>query len=174
MAMDAWARTPSTARIRNSWSQAHAAIEKRISRAKKYLQGQGSYSTYLLILSSPRVFRLFSVRSTCFSAKATMALPTRPQCARIFVMRRCVLTQYCSNILLEQRLQRNALAALMHLHAARLPARMDASENLSSMFDQDRSLWDSNLVAEGQRFLDLSATVNGFDRIPRRGSNRMG
>jgi RNA polymerase sigma-70 factor (ECF subfamily) len=46
----------------------------------------------------------------------------------------------------------------MCLHAARLPARVDASGNLNSLFDQERSRWDSRLVAEGQRFLDLSAT----------------
>src|SRR5262245_18864811 len=51
-----------------------------------------------------------------------------------------------------------ALAALMCLHAARLPARLDAMGNLSSFFDQDRSKWDVELVSEGQRFLDLSAT----------------
>ena len=51
-----------------------------------------------------------------------------------------------------------ALAALMCLHAARLPARLDAMGNLSSLFDQDRSKWDTELVSEGQRFLDLSAT----------------
>jgi predicted RNA polymerase sigma factor len=52
----------------------------------------------------------------------------------------------------------HALAALMCLHAARLPARVDASGNLRSLFDQDRSRWDSRLVAEGQSFLELSAT----------------
>ena len=52
----------------------------------------------------------------------------------------------------------HALAALMCLHAARLPARVDASGNLISLFDQDRSRWDAQLVAEGQKFLDLSAT----------------
>ena len=52
----------------------------------------------------------------------------------------------------------HALAALMCLHAARLPARVDAAGNLSSLFDQDRSRWDQELVAEGQRLLDLSAT----------------
>jgi predicted RNA polymerase sigma factor len=51
-----------------------------------------------------------------------------------------------------------ALAALMCLHAARLPARLDAMGNLSSLFDQDRSKWDAELVSEGQKFLDLSAT----------------
>src|SRR5215467_10607740 len=51
-----------------------------------------------------------------------------------------------------------ALAALMHFDAARLPTRTDSSGNLSSLFDQNRSRWDSHLIAEGQRLLDLSAT----------------
>jgi RNA polymerase sigma-70 factor (ECF subfamily) len=51
-----------------------------------------------------------------------------------------------------------ALAALMCLHAARLPARLDAQGNLSSLFEQDRARWDQALVAEGLRLLDLSAT----------------
>jgi predicted RNA polymerase sigma factor len=51
-----------------------------------------------------------------------------------------------------------ALSALMCLHAPRLPARVDGSGNLSSLFEQDRSMWDAGLVAEGQQLLDLSAT----------------
>jgi len=50
-----------------------------------------------------------------------------------------------------------ALAALMCLDAARLPARIDASGNLISLFDQNRSQWDQKLIAEGLRFLELSA-----------------
>jgi RNA polymerase sigma factor (sigma-70 family) len=51
-----------------------------------------------------------------------------------------------------------ALAALMSLHAARLPARLNASGQLQTLFDQDRSQWDAKLIAEGQRLLELSAT----------------
>ena len=51
-----------------------------------------------------------------------------------------------------------ALSALMCLHAARLPARVDVAGNLTALFDQDRSQWNSNLVAEGRRLLDLSAS----------------
>jgi RNA polymerase sigma-70 factor (ECF subfamily) len=51
-----------------------------------------------------------------------------------------------------------ALAALMCLHASRLPGRVDPMGNLSSLFEQDRTLWDSKLAAEGQRLLELSAT----------------
>jgi RNA polymerase sigma factor (sigma-70 family) len=51
-----------------------------------------------------------------------------------------------------------ALAALMCLCAARLPARVDASGDLSSLFDQDRSLWDRQLIAEGLMLLERSAS----------------
>ena len=51
----------------------------------------------------------------------------------------------------------HALVALMCLGAARLPARVDASGNLISLFDQDRSRWDQELIAEGLKLLGLSA-----------------
>ncbi len=51
-----------------------------------------------------------------------------------------------------------ALAALLCLHAARLPARVDQDGNLSSLFEQNRSRWDGRLVADGERLLELSAT----------------
>jgi len=51
-----------------------------------------------------------------------------------------------------------ALAALMALDAARLPARVDSSGNLISLLEQDRAQWDQQLVAEGLKFLELSAT----------------
>src|SRR4029453_9272948 len=44
------------------------------------------------------------------------------------------------------------------LHGARLPARVDASGDLRSLVEQDRSQWDRELVGQGQRPPDLSAT----------------
>jgi len=52
----------------------------------------------------------------------------------------------------------HALAALMCLDAARLPSRLDDAGNLTALFEQNRSLWDAGLIAEGLRLLDLSAT----------------
>jgi predicted RNA polymerase sigma factor len=46
----------------------------------------------------------------------------------------------------------------MCLNAARLPARCDAEGNLKALFDQDRSQWDRELVGEGLKLLELSAT----------------
>jgi RNA polymerase sigma-70 factor (ECF subfamily) len=57
-----------------------------------------------------------------------------------------------------------ALAALMYLHAARLPGRADEAGNLKALFDQDRSSWDAGLIAEGLQMLQLSAT--GTDVSP--------
>ena len=50
-----------------------------------------------------------------------------------------------------------ALAGLMCLHAARLPARLDEDGDLLTLLDQDRGRWDRRLIAEGQRLLELSA-----------------
>ena len=41
----------------------------------------------------------------------------------------------------------------MCLHAARLPARIDAAGDLLALGDQDRTKWDRGLVAEGERLL---------------------
>jgi RNA polymerase sigma factor (sigma-70 family) len=50
-----------------------------------------------------------------------------------------------------------ALAALMCLHAARMPARLDDAGDLTPFFEQDRARWDASLLAQGRRLLDQSA-----------------
>jgi RNA polymerase sigma-70 factor (ECF subfamily) len=50
-----------------------------------------------------------------------------------------------------------ALAALMCLQAARLPARVNADGHLSPLSAQDRSRWDAELVRQGLDYLDRSA-----------------
>lgn len=52
----------------------------------------------------------------------------------------------------------HALLALLLLQASRLPARVSAEGELFLMRDQDRSLWDRRLIAEGMAHLDRSAT----------------
>ncbi len=49
------------------------------------------------------------------------------------------------------------MLALMCLNAARLPARLSAGGALLPWAQQDRSHWDSRLVAEGLKRFDLSA-----------------
>jgi predicted RNA polymerase sigma factor len=51
-----------------------------------------------------------------------------------------------------------ALAALLCLQAARLPARVDGRGDLTPLGEQDRSRWDAALVQRGLALLDRSAT----------------
>jgi RNA polymerase sigma-70 factor (ECF subfamily) len=51
-----------------------------------------------------------------------------------------------------------ALAALTKFLAARLPGRLDSQGNLLLLIDQDRSLWDTEVIAEAKRHLELSAS----------------
>jgi RNA polymerase sigma-70 factor, ECF subfamily len=51
----------------------------------------------------------------------------------------------------------SALLALLLLQASRLPARVSAEGELFLLRDQDRSLWDRRMIAEGISCLDRSA-----------------
>jgi RNA polymerase sigma factor (sigma-70 family) len=51
-----------------------------------------------------------------------------------------------------------ALAALMYLHAARLPARIDAGGELSAFERQDRERWNQHQLATGLAMFEASAT----------------
>lgn len=51
----------------------------------------------------------------------------------------------------------HALLALMLLNAARLPARADAEGNMLLLAEQDRSLWDREMIARGLAHLNRSA-----------------
>lgn len=58
-----------------------------------------------------------------------------------------------------------ALLALMHLHAARLGSRVDATGGLLLLEEQDRSCWDRERVRVGMTWLQRSATGNTFSRF---------
>jgi len=52
----------------------------------------------------------------------------------------------------------HALLALMHLQAARLPARVGDGDVLLRLAEQDRSLWDQPSIARGLQHLDAAAS----------------
>ena len=73
----------------------------------------------------------------------------------------CQEAMHLTSLLVEHQLTSTpatlALAALMHLNSARLPSRVDADGNLTSLVDQDRSRWDGDLIAQGLQLLERSA-----------------
>jgi predicted RNA polymerase sigma factor len=57
-----------------------------------------------------------------------------------------------------------ALLALMHLHVARLGARLDGTGALLLLEEQDRSQWDRERMAVGMQWLERAASGDVFSR----------
>jgi RNA polymerase sigma factor (sigma-70 family) len=148
----------SVSEIASAFVSSHAAIEKRISRAKKVLAG----SKRLFDVTGADDFsgRLPAVQRALYLLFNEGYHGASPESAVRAEL--CQEAMRLTGLLLDYPPAAIpatfALSALMCLHAARSPARVDASGNLTSLFDQDRARWDSRLVSEGQRLLDLSAT----------------
>jgi len=147
----------SVGEVANAFVSTHAATEKRITRAKKVLAG----SKRLFDVERARdvAARLPSVHRALYllfnegyhGASAESAI--RADLCHEAMRLTAVLLEYPVAAVPATY----ALAALMCFNAARLPGRMDASGNLSSFFEQDRSQWNQGLIAEGIRLLDVSA-----------------
>jgi RNA polymerase sigma factor (sigma-70 family) len=148
----------SVSEVASAFVSTQAATEKRISRAKKVLAtskklfdvaGGVQFSARLPAVQRA-LYLLFNEGYHGASAETAVRVELCREGMRL------------TAILLEHPLGRTsatyALAALMCLHAVRLPSRVDTSGNLSSLFDQDRSQWDQELVIEGLKLLELSAT----------------
>jgi RNA polymerase sigma factor (sigma-70 family) len=149
----------SVGEIAAAFLSTHPAIEKRIVRAKKVLARSQKLFDLADRDRAHHAARLSAVQRALYLLFNEGYHGASPESA--------VRTELCreamrlSALLLDHPVTSTpgsqALAALMCLHAARLPARVDSSGNLSSLYEQDRSLWDRALVLEGLKLLDLSA-----------------
>jgi RNA polymerase sigma factor (sigma-70 family) len=144
--------------IASAFLSSEAAIEKRIGRAKKVLAD----SNRLFEVADTRDFagRLTAVQRALY---LLFNEGYHGACAESAVrVELCMEAMRLAALLVDHPLAStpasHALGALMCLHASRLPARLDASGDLTPLADQDRSLWDARLVTEGRRLLELSAT----------------
>lgn len=138
----------------------HAAIEKRIQRGKSALaESKRLFDTALPADFSDRLpavqralYLLFNEGYHGASPETSVRLELCNEAIRLVA------------VLLQNPLGKTpatyALAALMSLTAARLPARTDPGGNLVPLYDQDRSHWDQTRVGEGMRLLELSASGN--------------
>ena len=137
----------------------HAAMEKRLVRAKK-------------VLGEHR--ELFDLRGT---ADVAARLPAVSRALYLLFnegyhgasAERAVREELCDealrlvDLLLENPLtaapRTRALAALMHFLSARLPGRRGADGDLLTLAEQDRSRWNAAHIAEGRRQLELAAAT---------------
>jgi RNA polymerase sigma-70 factor (ECF subfamily) len=143
--------------IASAFFTTRAAMEKRIARGKRVL----SQSRSLFDLSDGEFApRLSSVRRALYLLFNEGYHGASPEAAVQADL--CREAIRLTTLLLEAKgadqPETFALAALMCLQAARLPARIDAEGNLSSLFEQDRSRWDMGLARQGLDYLDRSAS----------------
>jgi RNA polymerase sigma factor (sigma-70 family) len=143
--------------IAGAFLTGRAAIEKRISRGKKVLAGSRrlfelAEAEFPARLSAVRraLYLLFNEGYHGASSESAVRAELCAEALRL------------TELLLEHppaaTAETHALGALMCLHAARLPARLDAAGELSPLLEQDRSRWDAGLVARGLALLERSAT----------------
>jgi len=144
--------------IASAFLCSNSAAEKRISRAKKALagsknlfeiSGDSDFSTRLLAVQRA-LYLLFNEGYHSASGASTVRVDLCREAMR--------LTALLIGHPLAATPATHALLALMCLNAARIPGRFDDAGNLSSLFDQDRTKWDRELIGEGQRLLEKSAT----------------
>jgi RNA polymerase sigma factor (sigma-70 family) len=142
--------------IAGAFLTGRAAISKRISRGKSALArartlfdlGDAEFATRLSTVRCA-LYLLFNEGYHGASAESAVRVELCAEALRLTALLREHPPAATPTT--------HALAALMSLHAARLPARTDAAGDLSALVDQDRSLWDARLVSEGLALLELSA-----------------
>src|SRR3984893_10304067 len=148
----------SVSEVAAAFVSTHAAMEKRISRAKKVLAGSKKLfdiaDTEDFAARLPAVLRALYLLFNEGYHGASAESAVRAELSREAMRLAALLREHP----LASTPATFALSALMSLHAARLPARLNASGELCSLGDQDRSQWDAHLVGEGQKLLDLSAS----------------
>jgi len=143
--------------IANAFVSSHAAIEKRITRAKKVLAG----SKRLFEITDKEVIaRISSVHQALYLLFNEGYHGGSPGVAVRSEL--CHEAMRLAALLLDRPASATpatyALSALMCFGAARLPTRLGGMGELLSMFEQDRSLWDQQLIDEGLKLLEFSAT----------------
>jgi RNA polymerase sigma factor (sigma-70 family) len=134
-----------------------AAVEKRISRGKRTLaQSERLFDLSNADLAARRssvhraLYLLFNEGYHGASAKDTVRIELCHEAMRLAAL----LREHPST----RTPATFALSALMALHAARLPSRLDESGDLQPLAEQDRSSWNQSLIGEGRRLLEESAT----------------
>jgi len=130
-----------------------AAMEQRITRAKRRIANANvPYETPGPVERSERLAAVAGVVYLVFNEGYTTGVANEGAraalCEEAIRLARLVLRLYPA----EPEIM--ALVALMLLQHARAPARFDADGEVVLLDDQDRSLWDRRMIAEGLALVD--------------------
>ncbi len=148
--------------IAGAFVASHSAIERRVARAKQTLAATGRLvevtDTRQLATRLPAVRRalylLFNEGYHSAGADSAVRADLCHEAVR--------LTEILVDHPAAGTPETLALAALLHLHAARLPSRLSHDGDLTSFGEQDRSRWDRGHLRRGSELLERAFA--GSDR----------
>lgn len=128
-----------------------AAMEQRITRAKRIVaEGDTAFETPGAVERSERLAAVAAMVYLVFNEGYSAGdNPARAQlCGEAIRLGRLLLR------LFQTEPEIMGLLALMLVQHARTPARFDAEGQIVLLEDQDRSLWDGRMIAEGLALID--------------------
>ena len=145
------------AEIARAFLVQESAITQRLVRGKRQIHDQQiefevPSATELRARLDSVLEVLYLFFNEGYSAHEGDSLLRRDLCEEAIRLARLVAAHPCTNTP-----KTHALLSLLLLQASRLPARVSAEGDLFLLRDQDRTLWDRRLIAEGLRHLELSA-----------------
>ncbi len=138
-----------TSEIARAFLVPEATIAQRIVRAKNKIRGakipyRVPNEAELPARLKPVLAVLYLIFNEGYVASSGDELVRAELCAEAIRLGRLLAS------LMPDELEVRGLLALMLLTESRRPARVDADGRLVRLADQDRSLWDRDLIAEGQ------------------------
>jgi RNA polymerase sigma-70 factor (ECF subfamily) len=143
----------SVKQIARAFLVSEAAMEQRITRAKSRVAGANV--PFETPGAPERAERLEAVAAVIYlifnegySATGGTAHVRAPLCEEAIRLARLLLRLFSGEP------QIMGLTALLLLQHARTPARLDSDGNIVLLDDQDRSLWNGKLIAEGLALID--------------------
>jgi RNA polymerase sigma-70 factor (ECF subfamily) len=147
----------SPAEIAKAFLTTEAAIAKRLTRARQRIQElhipfEIPSGEELLVRLDGVLQTLYLLFNEGYKASSGESLVREELCREAIR-----LTTLLAAHDVGHRPRVHALAALMLLNGARLPARMDATGNILRLDEQDRARWDKSMIARGMFHLAQSA-----------------
>jgi RNA polymerase sigma factor (sigma-70 family) len=141
-----------TAEIAAAFLVPELTMAQRISRAKKTIKDSGE--PFAVPAAEEREQRLRSVLRVIYLIfNEGYAVSAGPELARADLAAEAIRLGRIVHLAAPEDPESAGLLALMLLTEARRPARTDESGELVPLEEQDRSLWDRELIAEGRDLL---------------------
>jgi RNA polymerase sigma-70 factor (ECF subfamily) len=139
--------------IARAFLVSEAAMEQRITRAKATVAKAGvAFETPGAVERSERLgvvaAMIYLVFNEGYSASGDTSEIRAPLCEEAIRLARLLLR------LFQNEPEIMGLTALLLLQHARAPARFDSSGTIILLDDQDRSLWNRKMIAEGAALID--------------------